>query len=412
MTAKKLGIDTKLHVNNLATEWLDFCKLFAIDFTSFYRTSSAEHAIKVQSIWNTLANKGLIYKKQYVGRYCIGCEAFKSDKELVEDKCQDHPTLELSAVAETNYFFKLSQFKPALLSWLTAHPEFLIPKDKRPELLNLLDSSEDISISRVSEVCPWGVKVPDDDSQTIYVWFDALLNYIIAAGYPNKLEWENAVQICGPDNLRFQAIIFQAFLIALDIAPTKTLLVHGTILDAHGHKQSKTTGNVISPLDQLSKFGLDAVRYYALAGLNTCTDSAWSEDHLIQCFNNEVCNDWGNTVSRVLHLLDTKCGGELIKGDPNFLTRLEELETIANTAWDELQIKQALAKTNDIVRWASAYIDTEKPWNNPECMQIVSNLYYLLVTVNKLYSPVLLNGSKLIEVALINKKKVIAFTKL
>lgn len=399
-------------MDKLSEQWKEFCELFSINYTSFYRTSTAEHGAKVQDIWKILELKGLIYKKPYVGKYCIGCESFKLDKELVAGKCPDHPTLELVNIEETNYFFKLSLFRETLLKWVSANPNFLLPADKTAELLNLLSASEDISISRTKEACPWGVEVPGDPNQTIYVWFDALLNYIIAAGYPDNLVWENVVQICGPDNLRFQAIIFQAFLEALNIPHTTTLLVHGTILDSQGRKQSKTTGNVIDPIDQLNKYGLDAVRYYALAGLNTYSDSSWSEEQLIQCFNSDICNDWGNTVSRVLHLISTKCNGEVLEVEEAFLTKLKADEAEVIKTWQEFQPKLALAKTNEIVKRASAYIDTEKPWKNANYHQVISNLYHLLVVVNNLYSPVLINGTKTISAGILNKSKVITFTKL
>lgn len=412
-TALALAIPPQEHVDRLAAEWKSFCSKFHIAYDSFYRTSSPEHAIQVQAIWEKLQSKGLIYKKPYIGDYCTGCEAFKATKDLIDGKCPDHPKLVLDQVKEENYFFRLSQFREELTTWIQSHPEFLKPKEKLAELTNLIANIDDVSISRVRKECPWGITVPNDSDQTIYVWFDALLNYIIAAGYPNQLQWAETIQICGPDNIKFQAVIFQAFLTALDIPHTKTLLVHGTILDPTGLKQGKSTGNGVDPIDQLEKFGLDAVRYYALAGLNTCTDSSWSEEQLIKTFNTEVCNDWGNMVARTLHLIDTKCQGKIEAPEIEFTKELDWEATEIKNHWLNLEPKAALLKTNAIVRRANAYIDKEKPWANTERQGLVlSNLYHLIVLVNELYSPVLINGTKDVLQGLEAKRKVIAFSKL
>jgi methionyl-tRNA synthetase len=287
--------------------WLDFCDKFQIKYDSFYKTSDKSHHDKVQIIWNRFVERGDIYKKYYSGTYCLGCESFKIEKDLVDGKCQDHPTTPLQLIEEENYFFKLTKYKETLLNWIDLNPDFLQPQYKIEELRNIINSSEDISISRLKENCPWGISVPNDSDQIIYVWFDALLNYIFAAGYLTEdFKWDRVIQICGPDNLRFQALIFQSFLESEGIKKSDKLLVHGTILDKDGKKISKSIGNVIDPFDQLQKWGLDAVKYYSLAGLSTYSDSNWNEDELVRLFNNEICNYWGNLVARTLQLDDTK----------------------------------------------------------------------------------------------------------
>ena len=410
--AKELGISPEQHIENLTKVWLDFCDKFQIKYDSFYKTSDKSHHDKVQIIWNRFLERGDIYKKHYSGTYCLGCESFKIEKDLVDGKCEDHPTTTLQLIEEENYFFKLTKYKENLLNWIDLSPDFLQPQYKIEELRNIINSSEDISVSRLKENCPWGVSVPNDSDQVIYVWFDALLNYIFAAGYLTEdFKWDRVIQICGPDNLRFQALIFQSFLESEGIKKSDTLLVHGTILDKDGKKISKSIGNVIDPFDQLQKWGLDAVKYYSLAGLSTYSDSNWNEEELVRLFNNELCNDWGNLVTRTLHLVDTKSiGSNLVTND--FIDNVDKIVSEVNNLWSQFRVREALQKTNDIVKIGNKYINDEKPWVNVNYKIILSNLYYLIKEVNKLYYPVFPDKCDETSNAILNKKKVILFSKI
>ena len=410
--AKELGISPEQHIENLTKVWLDFCDKFQIKYDSFYKTSDKSHHDKVQIIWNRFVERGDIYKKHYSGTYCLGCESFKIEKDLVDGKCVDHPTTPLQLIEEENYFFKLTKYKETLLNWIDLNPDFLQPQYKIEELRNIINSSEDISVSRLKENCPWGVSVPNDSEQVIYVWFDALLNYIFAAGYLTEdFKWDRVIQICGPDNLRFQALIFQSFLESEGIKKSDKLLVHGTILDKDGKKISKSIGNVIDPFDQLQKWGLDAVKYYSLAGLSTYSDSNWNEDELVRLFNNEICNDWGNLVARTLHLVDTKSiVSNFVPND--FIDNVDKLVSEVNDLWSQFRVREALQKTNEIVKIGNKYINDEKPWENVKYNIILSNLYYLIKEVNKLYYPVFPDKCDETSNAILNKKKVILFSKI
>lgn len=410
--AKELDISPEQHIQNLTKVWLDFCDKFQIKYDSFYKTSDKSHHDKVQIIWNRFVERGDIYKKHYSGTYCLGCESFKIEKDLVDGKCVDHPTTPLQLIEEENYFFKLTKYKETLLNWIDLNPDFLQPQYKIEELRNIINSSEDISVSRLKENCPWGVSVPNDSEQVIYVWFDALLNYIFAAGYLTEdFKWDTVIQICGPDNLRFQALIFQSFLESEGIKKSDKLLVHGTILDKDGKKISKSIGNVIDPFDQLQKWGLDAVKYYALAGLSTYSDSNWNEDELVRLYNNEICNDWGNLVARTLHLVDIKSiGSNFVPND--FIDNVDKLVSEVNDLWSQFRVREALQKTNEIVKIGNKYINDEKPWENVNYNIILSNLYYLIKEVNKLYYPVFPDKCDETSNAILNKKKVILFSKI
>ena len=409
--AKSLGLSPKEYLDDVAPNYINFMKLFHIEYDNFYRTSSEEHSKKVQEIWLKFLDNGYIYKKKYVGKYCVGCESFKLDKELIDNRCKDHPTSDLENAEEENYFFNLSKYNFSLNKWIDTNP--LIPETHYKELINFINEYEEIPVSRLRKKVPWGTIVPNDEDHTIYIWLSALMNYIISAD--NWEGWNNCqiIQTCGPDNIRFQGQIFQCFLSALGRKFTDKILVHGTILDKNGKKMSKSEGNVIDPIEQLEKWGLDAIRYYSLAGLNTCDNSAWDEEKLINQFNSEICNDWGNLLSRVLHLIDSKLGGVVI--DPTeefkcFVDRFENNEI--KSCWEDFRIKDGLQKTNELVKYANKYISDEKPWNLENPDQVLSNIYYLICTVKQIYDWIFPHRKEEISEALRNKKKVILFTKI
>lgn len=390
LKSQELGITPEEHVDNLTVLWKDFCKKFQIDYDSFYKTSEQSHHDKVSVVWDNFIKRGDIYKKSYNGKYCIGCESYKLEKELIDGRCEDHPTTEIKQVEEENYFFKLTKYKENLLDWINKNPKFLEPQSKLDELKNLIVGSEDISISRLKENCPWGIDVPGDSTQIIYVWYEALWNYAFAAGYlTDNFKWDNVIQLCGPDNLRFQAIILQSFLESEGIKKSDKLLVHGTILDKDGRKISKTLGNVIDPIDQIDKYGLYPVRYYALAGLNTYSNSSWNEEDLSKIWNSDIVKDWGNLVSRTLHLIDIRLDGVVVdQPEDSFVTIVDEYKASIGELWDTFKIKEALSKTNELVKYANKYITDKEPWKSTTYGFELSNLHLLILTVNDLYTPV------------------------
>lgn len=415
---------TKEYLDELNDKWRGFCSLFNIQSNSFYRTSHSQHYEKVSKFWIECQNKGLIYKKSYQGHYCVGCESFKLEKDLVDGKCPDHSNLEIQFVAEENYFFALTKFRKELLEWFKKDC-YLRPYSKRDELENVIDDIQDISISRKREVVPWGIIVPGDSSQTIYVWFEALLNYIFIIGYYGDKDefnayWNDSVQIFGPDNLKFQAAIFQGLLSAAGVKHTGALLCHGTILDKEGKKMSKTVGNVIDPIDQLNKYGVDAVRYYALSGLQVYGNSVWSEEQLVDTHNAHLADNYGNLLTRVVHLINLRDKDEQFD-DCNYTdgkkANYDLFETHIDAVkilWENYDVTGALHKLNDITKLANQYITEKAPWSKDakDVEEVLSTLYWVLEEVTLLYLPVIPNKGKQALESLHNLRKEIVFPKI
>lgn len=381
--SKELGIPVGQYIKNISIDWKKSCERLNIEYDNFYETYTEEHADKVKKYWDIFLKNGDIYEKEYNGKYCVGCESFKLEKDLVDGRCQDHTTTEIQSINETNFFFNLAKYKDNIVKWLESNP---ISESDKNELSRFLSEYNELSISRKKTEYTFDIEVPGREDQVIYVWFSALLNYIIASP-----DWEKStnIQLCGPDNLRFQAQIFQTFLSALGKKNTDKIIIHGTILDKDGRKISKSIGNVIDPIEQLEKFGLDAIRYYALAGLSTYSNSNWNEEELKNLWNAEIVNDWGNLVSRVLHLVDIKCGGKLKRlPSQDFCTETNEIIGEVISLWSNFKVKEALQKTNELVRFANKYINETKPWASDNYEVELANLVTILKTVNTLYIPV------------------------
>lgn len=422
---EKSGLSSQKYIDEWSGKWMKFCEKFDIKYDTFYKTSSLEHIKKAQKFWTKAVVNSDIYLKKYKGLYCLGCESFLTLTDLEYNKCPNHPNLELQSVEEENYFFRLSKYKDELLNWIKSSPEFLVPTKKTQELINLIENIEDISVSRQKNVVSWGVPVPNDNTQTMYVWWEALSHYVFSAGYdPNYIQefninnWAETIQTCGVDNLRFQAVIFQAMLMSASIKNTHRLLVHGTILDADGKKMSKTVGNVIDPIDQLEKYGIDAIRYYCLAGLNLCENSGWDEKRLVETFNSHLADDYGNLLARTLHLIDisnVKVDYELINEGLFYDTVTKRVAKI-KSLWEELKINEALIETSELVKEGNRKINSEEPWSKniskDKAALCLIELHFLLSEVSKLYYPVIPAKSEEAQKALQENKKVILFKKI
>lgn len=419
--AQEEGLSINDFVGKYAQRFKDFCKLFFVEYDSFYRTSEKSHHKAAQEFWRICSEKGDIYKKRYSGKYCVGCERFITEKELVDGKCPDHGTVPEDR-DEENYFFKLTNYKKELLEWLEKNPDVLKPKQKKVELKRIIDEIEDISISRLKENLPWGIEVPDDPTQVFYVWFDALTNYVNVIGFGSdekKLkEWWPGVQIFGPDNLRFQGVIWQGMLSSVGLEHTKKLLEHGMVLGADGRKMSKSVGNVISPFEQEEKYGAEVVRFYLLTGISTFADSAYKEDDLVNMYNSRLANNFGNLLNRVIHLANSK---ELKINDENavekdFKKKVDDYKKEVEHLYDNYEIASAGEKVDELADFGNKYITEKEPWSRElskeESMKVLNNLSYLLKVVIELYYPIIPVSCEKASEALRDRETIILFSKI
>lgn len=415
--AIETGMDPQDYVDMLTEEWKQFCSDFKISYDNFYKTTDPKHKELSQKMWMKYVWKGDLYKKAYDGLYCVGCEAFKTEKDLINGKCPDHQSGSIQHISEENWFFKLSDYKQLLSNFLDMNRTFLIPPHKEQELRNLIDNIEDISVSRLKNVSPWGITAPNDSEHIIYIWAEALMNYLFAAGYGEDEErfrqtWDDVLQICGPDNLRFQGVLFQAMLLAAGIKNTTQLLVHGTVLDSNGRKMSKSEGNVIDPIDQLNKFGLDAVRYYAIAGLNTCDNSSWSEADLVEKYNSDLADDYGNLLNRTLHLINLKkVNVDITKIHSSVSEKITSTETNLREHWTNLNLRAVCEEIVGLLKFGNKYLNDEKPWSQEDPSEVLSGVYHLLYKATVHFSPVIPDATEKAFEALDRKQKIILFNK-
>jgi methionyl-tRNA synthetase len=419
--AKEEGLEVTKFVEKYAQRVKDFCKLFYVEYDHFYRTSDDSHCKAAQKFWQRCDEKGDIYKKKYSGLYCVGCERFVTEKDLVDGKCPDHGTVpELKE--EENYFFRLSKYKDYLLEWLKSNPEILKPKLKREELEVMIKEIEDISISRLKENLPWGIEVPNDPKQVLYVWFDALTNYVNVIGYGSDEErlsqWWPGIQLFGPDNLRFQGVIWQGMLASVGLQQSLSLLEHGMVLGSDGTKMAKSKDNIISPFEQEKKIGAEVVRFYLLTGISTFADSAYKEEDLINMYNARLANNFGNLLNRVIHLSRTnqiEINNEK-KVEEGFKKKVNTFTNEIEKLYKEYEISSAAENIDKLADWGNKYITEEEPWSEKvdkeRKREILNNLSYLLMNVIDLYEPIIPRSCSKARKSLLKGENIILFKKI
>jgi len=302
------GKDPQSYTDEYAETFKALKDTLNLSYDAFIRTTDPAHKAAAQEFWKRCAAKGDIYKKKYATKYCVGCELEKTDSELDHGKCPIHPNMEVQVVDEENYFFKFSKYGDALLA-LYKNESFLTPHFRLNEMVSLIEKEglQDFSISRLKSKMSWGVPVPGDDEHVMYVWFDALINYISTLGWPNEGKfnefWRDGetIQFAGKDQVRQQAAMWQAMLLSADLPPTKHIFIHGFIF-VDGQKMSKSLGNVIDPLDMVLKYGTDATRYLLLRHINPFEDSDVTWAKFDEWYTANLANGLGNLTARVMKL--------------------------------------------------------------------------------------------------------------
>jgi len=381
-------------VDNIAEQVKDLTKKLNISNNDFIRTSDQEHhwpsAIK---LWQQLADKGDLYKKKYKGLYCVGHESFIKKADLVDGFCPLHKT-EPEEIEEENWFFKLSKYKKEIKKKVENDEIKIVPASRKAEILNVIEDAEDISVSRPVSTLKWGIPVPEDPEQTIWVWLDALPNYISALGYAqgdarfNKF-WPADIHLVGKDILRFHALIWPAILLSAGLELPKSIYVHGFI-NVDGQKMSKTIGNVIDPFSVVEKYGVDVVRHFLLREIPSGEDGDFSYKKLEERYNGDLANGLGNLVQRTITLIDTKLNGELIyKYDLVEKEVKEKTEAVFKNYIenvDNFLLHEALTKVWELISFGDKYLDEKAPWkvikyDEAEFLKIMNNTLYIIYNI-------------------------------
>ncbi len=364
-SAQKFGYDTQEFVDKIAQNFSNLAKDLNLSNDDFIRTTETRHKEFVTGIWKKLISNGNIYLGKYKGWYSVRDEAYYIESELVDGKAPTGASVEW--IEEPSYFFKLSACQDKLLEFYNANPDFIKPIGRRNEVVSFVQSGlKDLSVSRTS--FSWGIKVPNDDKHVIYVWLDALFNYISALGDKNAFFWSADLQIVGKDILRFHAVYWPAFLMAADYQPPKRIFAHGWWTN-NREKISKSLGNIIDPYDIIEKYGLDYFRYYLVREVTFGNDGNFSEETFIKRINSELVNKVGNLVYRTANLIYKNCEQKIPKPsiytdkDKTILTQAYDLIATIRFLIDEQSLKRVLKEIINLATMANIFIDEEAPWN-------------------------------------------------
>lgn len=380
---------------------------------TFIRTTDEHHIASAQEFWKRCEANGNIYKKNYQIKYCVGCELEKTDSDLEDGKCPIHPTYDIEMIDEENYFFRFSKYQKPLLDLYDRYPDFVVPWHRQKEIRAFVERGlEDFSISRLKEKMPWGVPVPGDEAHVMYVWFDALVNYISTLGWPDfapptggstpgspavalaktgkpedekrfehfwgSKEEPRAIQICGKDNLRQQTAMWQAMLLSANLPTSRQVFIHGFIT-AEGQKMSKSVGNVIDPFQVIEKYGADAVRFYLLGAVPSAEDGDWSEERFREFYTAHLANGVGNLTSRILTMME-KYGG-LVTSNQGPVTSIFD----CGLFWEQYDAYMKSYQFDEVIRLVmkqaadvDAVITQQKPWEKAKNGEDISGLLYQL----------------------------------
>lgn len=398
-TAKNAGINTQEFVNKNARIFNNLKTILNLSYDDFIQTSDKKrHWPACQKLWKKLVDSDDIYEKEYEGLYCEGCEMFMKESELVDGNCPTHkkpPVL----LKEKNYFFKLSKYSDQIVRLIEDNELKIIPESRKAEFLNMAkEGLQDVSFSRPRNILPWGVDVPDDNTQVMYVWCDALTNYISAIGYAEETDqfkkyWPADLHVIGKDIVRFHAGYWIGMLLSAKVPIPKAILIHGFITH-NGEKMSKTLGNVVDPIETVEKYGTDALRYYLLREIPVGRDGDFSDELFIERYNSDLANNLGNLVNRIYTLVSRNniTDFDFNKYSDIYKEKVDYTWKKYVNDMNEYNIHEAMFHVWKLIDFANKMMEEEKPWallkeNTEKGIAVLSNLLEILRHVSIMISP-------------------------
>ncbi len=410
--AEKENLEPLIFCNKISEVFRDLTKKLNLSNDDFIRTTEQRHYKSVNNLWEKLVNSGDIYLSKYKGWYSVSDEAYYNDDEIVKKNGKNVSTFsgsQVEWVEEESFFFKLSAWEKKLLDFYQNNDKFILPLSRRNEVVNFVKSGlKDLSVSRTSFT--WGIKVPGNNKHVIYVWLDALTNYLSALNYPDtndklyKNFWPASVHVIGKDILRFHAIYWPAFLLAANIKPPNRVFGHGWILSGD-EKMSKSKGNILNPLEIIDNFGIDQLRYYLMKEVSHGSDGNISLSNLKNCINSDLANNYGNLCQRVISFIKTNCNNTITKTkkssstDKNLIVDTNELTKNLRQEMNNQNLNNYIKSVIKISFLTNKYINDEEPWKlkktNTERMNNILHLALEQITkITILLNPIIPNASK------------------